>query len=159
MEGTHGPTALYFIRGLGVPRTHRGQLNWKAGRRRVAGPDDRAPDDRAPADTQPGESTRTSSVALLAQVHPAVPPAMRPFTLSMHAAEVTEKAMLQVKCPKCYSTVFAQVTLAMDRYALGAPRGLLTKHCSGTIIRWAGGLQTAQCKSKVHFQRGQTLRK
>ena len=51
MEGTHGPTALYFIRGLGVPRTHRGQLNWKAGRRRVAGPDDRAPDDRAPADT------------------------------------------------------------------------------------------------------------
>ena len=60
MEGTHGPTALYFIRGLGVPRTHRGQLNWKAGRRRVAGPDDRAPDDRAPADTQPGESTRTN---------------------------------------------------------------------------------------------------
>ena len=51
MEGTHGPTALYFIRGLGVPRTHRGQLNWKAGRRRVAGPNDRAPDDRAPADT------------------------------------------------------------------------------------------------------------
>ena len=48
---------------------------------------------------------------------------MLPFTLSMHAAEVTEKAMLQVKCPKCYSTVLAQVTLAMDRYAATfAPR-------------------------------------